>query len=215
MQDFAEKLGYVKTSNNGYVSKNGIVEVWKHDDSGEWWLTASELGFEVEHGGYPYAMLAIMASKQLIPSESEARVLVRETFDSMSDVERLSLVQELNFEHGNCFEWSEVMPIGDFLEGLSRNELVRVAVFGDLHNETDPVRYDKYGDAEQVSYQDLYSEICENEDEILDCLINVLWSGTSIFCTNIFDQLGDAIQDGTWRDWMGHDELQQGQEVRV
>ena len=198
-----------------YTNDDMGIEVWSYTEDGttKWAFSATVLGSDVEQDGYPYSALAAMASMVLVPTGEQARTLVRQVFDSMSDAERLSLVQELNFEHGSCFEWSEVMPIADFLEGLSKDELVRVAVFGDLHNEIDPVRYDKYGDAEQVSYDELYSEVCENEDEILDVLIGVLEQGLSIYCTNYFDQLGDAIADGTWRDWMDDDEVCERQEV--
>lgn len=207
-------MGFTENGDGTWTNDDG-ANVWKYDDSNVWGFDAEVLGVSVEHDGWHHYASAMLGYKRLVPTEDEVRMLVRQEFDSMSDAERLSLVQELNFEHGSCFEWSEVMPIADFLEGLSRDELVRVAVYGDLSNEIDPVRYDKYGDAEQVSYEGLYSEVCENEDEILDVLIGVLEQGLSIYCTNYFDQLGDAIADGTWRDWIDGDELHKGQEVRV
>lgn len=207
-------MGFTENEDGTWTNEDG-VNVWKYDDSNEWGFDADVLGAKIEHDGWKHYASAMLGVKRLVPNDKQARELVRETFDSMSDPERLALVQELDYDHGHCFEWSEVMPLADFLESLSRDELVRVAVYGDLHNEIDPVRYDKYGDAEQVSYEGLYSEVCENEDEILDVLIGVLEQGLSIYSTNYFDQLGDAISDGTWRDWINSDELYEGQEVRV
>lgn len=202
---------------NFYYNEDKDIEVWPYRDGDAelWGFTSEVIGFKVERDGYQTADLAAEDSLRLVPERSTANVLVMEQFDSMSDRERLEVVQELNFEHGNCFEWSDVMPIGDFLEGLSRDELISVAVYGDLSNTIDPVRYDKYGHAEQVSYQQLYSEICENEGEILDVLIDVLDQGSNIYCTDCFDQLGDAISDGTWRDWIDDDKICKRQEVRV
>ena len=208
--------GFVR-KNDSFYNEDRDIEVWSYVEDGNtiWAYTSSALGAKIENEGFPYPELAVMSSLVLVPTEEESRQLARETFDSMSDSDRLALVQELNFEHGNLFEWSEIIPVHDFFDGLDINEVVRVAIYGNLSNEIDPVRYDKYGDAEQVSYDEVYSEICENEDEILDCLVEVLESGLSIYCTSYFDQLGYAISDGKWRELLEDDELREGQEVRV
>lgn len=198
----AELYGF-KFDGKGYVSCDDGChrEVWFAGN--QWGYTVRILGEDFEREGWDTVRDAMSAVNDIAPSEEEVRELVADAYDAMLDPCKLDLVRELHREHRYGFEWSDTFDLDEVLGWSSREELIRIIKSGNSFTGNGEVRYDKDGDLEEVSTQELSQEVEDNRGEIIDALIEVLNDGYPIYAVDDFDSIAT--------DWMDeHEQLQQG-----
>lgn len=152
----------------------------------------------IERFGYKSLDDAVNDCERLTPSEMTVRNLIEDEFNSLPNDKRLNVAYELYSEHDYGFEWSDVFDLECALEGADSNKLVDIVLHANVHNDMDPVRYDKSGALEQVTYDELYYEVNNNEDEIVDAICEVMSDGFSICSAPELNRLMESIVEGRW-----------------
>ena len=82
--------------------------------------------------------------------------------------ELLQACREANSHNGQfdfCDYYEDIEEVCDFMSGY---ELARAIIYGDVTNVIEPVRFNAYGNLENVTEYDLEQEALDYIDELLD-----------------------------------------------
>lgn len=83
----------------------------------------------------------------------------------------LSICREAHSWNGS-FDFADVFDIEDLCSMMSAYDVARSIIYGDVTNVNDMVRFNAYGNLENVSEWDLEEEARDNIDEIADWLMD-------------------------------------------
>lgn len=195
-----EDLNFTQVENGKWNDSSKRSEIYNLGRDG-WGFECEVIGiWKVEGDGYKTPYEAVVACQNAVPTVGELRDMVTETFDDMEDWKRIALARELFVEKDFPFKWADVFDLYDVLSWSDMEELTKIILYGHVTNAVDPVRYDKDGHLESVSYEDLYREVNENEEEIIDAILDALEDGHQFDCTDDFTVLMESIEDGSWRE---------------
>lgn len=131
-----------------------------------------------------------------LTNNNDRKAEIKNRLDDYYDEDLLSICQQANSYDGS-FDWCSAFDaedIGIFADGLDTYELLCSIVSGNVNNVNDMLRFNAYGNLENVSQRELEEEAANSTSEITSWLIDN-WHQIDV---GLYDEEFELL--GAWED---------------